>query len=85
MRDARQKSFLKWASHSLFGHVVLIQIVWSPIMSILFLWLNYSDGTLTPVWALYTVIVASFSGVILAILFWYTVSLPFIKRYKKSL
>jgi len=84
MRDANKKSFLEWASHSLIGHVAFFQITFSLSITILFLGLGYSDGTLTPIWALYTIFISSIIGLIIAILIWYTVSLPLIKRYKKT-
>ena len=84
MRDAKRKSFLKWGSHSLIGHVVLFQLFWSVPMVILFWESNYSNGTLMIGRVLSGVFVASLCGLAVAILGWYTVSLPLIKRRKKG-
>jgi len=84
MRDADNKSFVTWASHSLIGHVVFCQIGFSVPVAIIFLGLNYSEGTLTLIWALFIMFCSSFAGLIFAILFWYTVSLRLIQRYKKT-
>ena len=47
MRDARKESFLKRASHSLKGHIVLVQIWWTIPMLFAFSDSMYSGGVLT--------------------------------------
>ena len=53
-------------------------------MFIIFVGVNYLDGTLTPLWALYILFFGFLSGLIIAVLIWYTVSLPLIKRCKRK-
>lgn len=48
------------------------------------LWSDYTYDALTLVGALYEVVVTSFGGLLCAIAFWYTVTLPLIKRRKKG-
>ena len=84
MSDTKKKSFGDWASHSLIGHVVSSQVYFSLPLLILFLGTEYSDGTLSSISALYALFISSLAGLVFAILFWYTVSLPLIKRRKKN-
>jgi hypothetical protein len=76
-------AFCRWASSSLLGHVVLFEVILSLPLSIVFLELNYSRGTLTVPWALDMSVIWGTLGVAVAVLGWYTVSLPLI-RLRKS-
>jgi hypothetical protein len=78
-------TFLKWASSSLLGHLVLVEVVCSVPLCLVLLDLNYEDGTLTAGWALWIFSISALAGVIGAALVWYTISLPLIKRRKDRL
>ena len=80
MRDTRQKSFLGWASHSLIGHVVLAQIGFTIPMLFVFRDSLYVYGALHFGRVLYVLSLVVGSGVAWAVLFWYTVSRPLIRR-----
>jgi hypothetical protein len=75
-------TFFKWASFSLLGHIALIELFFSLPAFLVFLDLNYDQGTLTLSWALYIALIAALLGVVGAALVWYTISLPLIKQRK---
>ncbi len=52
-------------------------------MDVLFIYLNYTEGTLTPNWAMWIVAVGSAASIIVAILVWTTITLPRL-RLRKS-
>jgi|HubBroStandDraft_4_1064222.scaffolds.fasta_scaffold40940_2 hypothetical protein len=76
---ASKSSWLKRASFSLRGHIALFEAAFSLPLFTVFLWRNYSEGTLTLVWALYLVILWAVLGGIGAVIFWYGVTSPLIK------
>jgi hypothetical protein len=69
-------NFLKRASSSLGGHILLWEIVFSLPLFLMFLLKSNSEGTLTFEWAIHLAIVWSVLGVLAATTFWYLVSLP---------
>jgi hypothetical protein len=73
---------LKRASSSLMGHVALFESFFSLPLSLIFLRINYLEGTLTPLWALRVILVSAVGGVIPALVLWYTVTSPLVKRRK---
>ena len=76
------RDFLKWVGSSLLGHIALSELLFSMPLFLLGLSLNYSEGTITVAWSFYIAIVCALGGIIFALLFWYTVSVPLIKRRK---
>jgi hypothetical protein len=78
MRDVKEKSFLSWASHSLIGHIVLFQIGFGLPMVFMSWDLIYfgADLSLASVLRVLSLIVGA--GLIVAVLFWYTISKPLI-------
>jgi len=76
-------ALFKRACFSLSGHIALFQVCWGIPMALLFIGLNYHQGTLTPSWALWCVVVSSVGATILAILIWYTVSKSLIRRNRR--
>lgn len=74
--------FLKWASSSLIGHMVLFGVLCLGPGYLAFLVLIYSEGTLTVTWALYLALICGLMGVVGAIPVWYTITLPLIKQRK---
>jgi hypothetical protein len=76
----KRQPFLKWASSSFFGHVVLCELLFSLPLALVFMDLNHADGKLTPSWAFYLVVVWALLGMVGAALVWFTISLPLLKR-----
>ena len=72
--------FIKWASLSLAGHLVLFQVTFSVPFSLMFIFLNNERGTLTFNFAIYIVAASSAAGVIAAALIWGIFTSPMIKR-----
>jgi len=76
----QRRAFFKWLGTSLMGHVLFYQLIFAvPIMAT-FLYLNYSDGTLTTAWAVHIVLVSAVIGAMVAAGIWYVITLPQIKR-----
>ena len=72
--------FFKWCGSSLIGHVVLIQLICAVPLSLMFILVMASEGTLTVAWGLFVVLLDAVLFAIGAALFWYTYSKPLIKR-----
>jgi hypothetical protein len=76
----RTTNLLQWAAGTLLGHVVASAVGFSLPLCIVFLDLNYQEGTLNPAWALWIVSMTGLLGLVFAVLFWYSVTRPLIKR-----
>jgi hypothetical protein len=72
--------FFKWGSSSLKGHLVLFELFFSIPLLVTFLVSDYSDGTLTIGWAIWSVFVWAIAGAAVAVAFWFTVSSALIKN-----
>ena len=72
--SARQ--FFRWCLSSLWGHLVYFGILWGVGFSILGLWLNWTQGTLTLEWAFYVVGYSFLGGPIVGALVWYLITRP---------
>jgi hypothetical protein len=75
-----RRTFLKWAATTLLGHVVVVEVLFSLPLSLMYLYMNYTDGTLTTGRAIWLILVGAVIGPVAAMFFWYTTSLPMIKR-----
>jgi hypothetical protein len=80
----RPLTLLKRASSSLRGHIALAEIFVGLPLGVLFIYQNYMQGTLTFQWALWCVFLGAAAGLIWAVIFWYTLSLPLLKKYRGS-
>jgi len=60
-----KEGFRHWVRTTLQGHIVGIWIYFSCPIAGVFLFLNYQDGTLTVVWALFMVFAATVIGAVL--------------------
>ena len=69
---------LKRVSSSLVGHVVFLQLFFALPMFILFVYLNYSEGTLTFSWGVWIAFVAVCGGLLMALFIWFTLSRWFV-------
>jgi hypothetical protein len=78
VKPTRVRTFLKWASSSLVGHIALFQLLGALPMFILFVYLNYSEGTLTFSWGIWIAFVAGCFGLFMALFFWFTLSRWFV-------
>ncbi len=81
----QHKTFREWARTSLIGHVVIFEMTFSLALLILFLIVNYNEGTLTLAWALHLVFISTVAGAVLAITIWYAFSAKYSKRGGSSL
>src|SRR6267154_5770144 len=77
--EIRIKSLLKWATSSLLGHMVLLGAAFGVAESLAFLYSDYLESTLTVTRVLYVVSISFLLGTVVALLCWYTVTLPLIK------
>jgi hypothetical protein len=77
--------FLRWASTSAVGHVVLFGVPFFLLESAAGLVLNYRDGTLSLAFGLQIVVTGIVLGGIGGLLIWYTVTSPLIKWRKRKL
>ena len=63
---------LRRTSRSLPGHLTLWQIFWGVPMAVVFLRMNYVEGTLSLTWALWCILCASAGALVVGALFWFT-------------
>jgi len=74
------------AFSSLGGLIVLSELFMSIPFFVVFVFLNYTEGTLTPLWTLWIAFISALIGAVWAVLFWYTFLSLLIKsrKHKKS-
>jgi hypothetical protein len=75
---SRVRMLLKRVSSSLVGHVVFLQLFFALPMFVLFVYLNYSEGTLTFSWGVWIAFVAVCGGLLMALFIWFTLSRWFV-------
>jgi hypothetical protein len=80
LKDFLANRFFKWAANSLKGHLVLFGLTFGTGESLLGLYENYTQGTLTFSWGVWVVFVSVALGAIGGALVWYTITSPRIKR-----
>jgi hypothetical protein len=71
---------IAWASKSLLGHLVLFEAFFS--IPMFFLLFDRGPDGFTVGWVIYSAVVWAAAGAVVAILFWYTVTAPLIRRKK---
>jgi hypothetical protein len=81
----QRTGFWQWAGTSLVGHLALYQMAFAVPIAATFLYLNYSDGTLTATWAVRIVVVSCVVGALVAASIWYTITSPLLKRRGRNL
>jgi hypothetical protein len=67
-------------ARSLPGHIALFEFAFSAPLFLFFAYSNFEEGTLTADWLVYLAVLWISLGAVGAVFFWYTVSLPLIKR-----
>ena len=77
------RTFLKWCSTTLSGHLVLFALPGWIVMSITFLILNYLGGTLTFSRAINIVLICLVCGVVGAVFVWFTLTSPLIRSTRQ--
>ena len=83
MKDGEKKSYADFFRGSLKGHIVAIQIFCAVPYFLIFLILDYFDGTVLSFSSVLRLIGSSvLFGLIAAILTWYAVVKPLKKKYK---
>jgi predicted permease len=73
---------LKRGNPTLLGHIVLFEVSFSLPLFLFFLFTRHSHGTLTRDSAIYLAFLWAVGGAVVAVLFWFTFSLPLMKRRK---
>jgi hypothetical protein len=72
-------SFIKRASSSLGGNILLWELIFSLPLFLIFLWKNGSEGNLTFGWAIHIALACSVMGALAATFFWFFVALALSK------
>jgi hypothetical protein len=70
--EIQPQRFKFWLSHTLTGFIVLFQLGYSLPMFVTFTYLDYSDGTLTLGRTARIALIASISGIVVALIMWFT-------------
>jgi hypothetical protein len=73
-------ALIKKARSTFLGHVVFLEVLWGVPMATFFIWKNYTDGALTIRWALWCILVSAAGALIVASLFWFTMTRPLLRR-----
>jgi hypothetical protein len=69
-----------WGSSSLVGHLVLFELFVAVPSAIAMSIANYMEGDLSASWALHVAGGAVVLGVVLAVPFWFFVTMPIVRR-----
>jgi hypothetical protein len=78
-----QLGFLKQASHSIGGHILLALIFISAPLFVAFLWLDIDEGRFTLLRTLYLAVISSIAGVIFAVGLWYAVTSSLVEKKRE--
>jgi hypothetical protein len=74
------KKFFRWVNSTLLGHIAYYGSIFTVAFSVTSIYLNLTQHTLTLSWALFTVLGCAAIGVVSAIIIWFVISLPRMKR-----
>jgi hypothetical protein len=78
------RKLFKWCVSSLPGHIVLFTLTFSVPMLIAGMTLNYMDGTLTWDWAPYIALYSALGGFAAAVVIWFVLTAPLLRRRGRS-
>jgi hypothetical protein len=81
-KDMPKSTFFRWIGSTLSGHVVVFAVALTVTLCVAFLDFDYRGGSLDAAQALWDITLCSLGGICAAVMFWYTVSRPRIKRRK---
>jgi hypothetical protein len=74
------RMFFRWVNSTLLGHIAYYGSLFAVSESATSIYLNFTEDTLTLSWAIFTVIGCAFLGVMGAVVIWFVITLPRIKR-----
>ncbi len=74
--------YLKKASSSLVGNILLSEVLFSIPLSVLGLILNSNQGTLSLVWGVWIISICAVGGVAMGVLLWFTIAKPLLDRQR---
>ncbi len=74
------KKFFRWVNSTLLGHIAYYGSIFTVAFSVTSIYLNFTQHTLTLSWALFTVLGCAVIGVVSAIIIWFVISVPRMKR-----
>ena len=77
-------TFFRRTSRSFSGHLAWWQAFWGVPMAVLFLHMNYVEGTLTFGWGLWCVVVSCATAILVGTGFWFTAFKPLILAKRKD-
>lgn len=80
MSNMKPRTFRQWCGSSLFGHICLIQLICATPLSLMFITIMASEGTLSFGWALLVYFLCSVLFAIGAVLFWHMYSKPVLRE-----
>ena len=75
---------IRIGSSSLKNFIVLCFVAWSLPMITMFAVTSYQDGELTPLWLLWIFAAGTFGGFIMALVGWFIILPPFLRRYGRK-
>lgn len=76
-------NFVKWASRSLVGHVVFLELIFALPFFVWGVVMNYTQGTLTLAFLISMLIEIGAVGAAMGVAGWYLFTQPLIRRKKK--
>jgi hypothetical protein len=74
------KKFLRWVNSTLLGHIAYYGSIFTVAFSVSSIYQNFTQHTLTLSRALFIVVGCAVVGVACAIIIWFAISLPRMKR-----
>jgi hypothetical protein len=77
------KRFFRWVNSTLIGHIAYYGSLFAVTESVTSIYLNFTQHTLTLIWAIFTVIGCAVIGVMCAVIIWFVITLPRIRRGSK--
>ena len=79
----RAKSkFARLAVSSLIGHILLAELFFALPLLVIFVFLNYSEGTLTVAWSAQMIVVATLVGAAFGAIAWFSITVPLVTKHK---
>jgi hypothetical protein len=74
------RRFFRWVNSTLLGHIAYYGSIFTVAFSVTLIYLNFTQHTLTLSWALFFVLECAVTSVVTAIIIWFFISLPRMKR-----
>lgn len=74
------RRFFRWVNSTLLGHIAYYGFIFTVAFSVTLIYLNFTRHTLTLSWTLFIVLECAVTSVVTAIIIWFFISLPRMKR-----